>query len=285
LTLFYRFLLKLDMESESSGSVMPCESANSLTYTVTRAIGAKIVDRRKRDRQALSGVGDSLLINHRRGVFAIADSPDSNPSASRNFLHLFNRVVEDLSSKRPEFWNGYCDVDLLTKSLAYEVNRLIESVDYRSSTTFSCVICLRTQDNVTALMLHAGDTCIFKVNTVENTIEQISRSSINFVGKVDKISQAEPVVVRHDTRFVLCSDGLQVLARNSEGRTLRAVLLEAMKHPEVHEIPDLLLEQYVRHIELPDDIAIIVLDPHKLNRSGETIVLGGEIFDPLTPPR
>ncbi|MDQ7783306.1 MAG: hypothetical protein RDU20_10530 [Desulfomonilaceae bacterium] len=242
------------------------------------------MDRRKRDRQALSGVGDSLLINHRRGVFAIADSPDSNPSASRNFLYSFNRVVEDLSSRRPEFWNGCCDVDLLTKSLTYDVNRLIESVDYRSSTTFSCMICLRTEDNVAAIMLHAGDTCIFKVNTIENTIEQISRSSINFVGKADKISQAEPVEVQHDTRFVLCSDGLQVLARNSEGRTLQAILLEAMRHPEVHEIPDLIMKRYVPQIELPDDLAVIVLDPHKLNRSGETILLGGEAFNPRTPP-
>lgn len=245
-------------------------------YSLPRAVGARIVAQNGISPGLGSAVGDAILINLSRNVFAVADSPDSNPLASRNFLHAFNRVVENLAATHPNLWHDVCELESLKRVISDSVNRLIQQVDYRSATTFSCVMIAHVQETVRALVLHSGDSCIFKIEVEENSIDQVSWSSINHVGRASGLSQVEMVEVRHSTRFVLCTDGLHALARNPERRTLREILLEAGSHPEVHEVPGLVMEQYGRLIDLPDDVALIALDPHRLPRTGETIVQGGE---------
>lgn len=241
-----------------------------------RAVGARIVAQNGTSLRLHSGVGDAILINLSRNVFAVADSPDSNPLASRNFLHAFNRVVENIAATHPTLCHDRCELESLKGVISDAANRLIQQVDYRSATTFSCVMITHGQDKLRALVLHSGDSCIFKIEVAENSIEQVSWSSINHVGRAAGLSQVELVQVRHSTRFVLCTDGLHALARNPERRTLSQILLEAGRHPEVHEVPSLLIEGYGRFIRFPDDIAVIVFDPHRLPGTGETIVQGGE---------
>jgi len=244
-----------------------------------RGVGARIVQRARTVHERASGVGDAILLNVSRGVFAVADSPDYNPAASREFLHAFNRAIERLACSQPDLWTDGSTVDRLKASVAGAANRLIERVDYHSSTTFSCIICVNNRDHPVALMLHSGDSCVFTVDTEENSIKQVSRSSINFVGRSATLSQVELLDIRNSTRFILCSDGLHALARHPLRLTLPEILLWAAKHPEVHEIPEILLNRYARQVELPDDVAVIAIDPHMLGTVGEPTLLGGYTFD------
>lgn len=249
-------------------------------FTAAQGVGARIIQRAASSRQPVSGVGDSILINFSRRLFAVADSPDSNPTASRGFLQAFNHAIEQLVLSQPDLLEVACSGERLKTNVAATVNQVVRSVDYRSSTTFSCIMLAHAQNRPVALILHSGDSCIFRIDAVENSIEQVSWSSLNFVGKARALSQVELLDVSDSTRFVLCSDGLQALVRNPRNLSLRSILLEAGKHSEVHAIPDLLMDRYGRHIELPDDIAIVAFDPHRLPVNGQTMLLGGEPLDP-----
>jgi hypothetical protein len=271
----------VERHGPATADIVDAETAGLVhEVTVAKGVGARIVKRAARFGPPALGVGDSILINFSRRLFAVADSPDSNPAASREFLRAFNHSIEQLVWSQPDLFEGGCAVDRLKNHVAATANRVIRRVDYRSSTTFSCIMLAPSRNKPVALILHSGDSCIFKIDTVENSIEQVSWSSLNFVGRARTLSQVELLDVSDSIRFVLCSDGLQALVRNPRNLTLKNILLEAGKHHEVNEIPDLLMDRYGRHIELPDDIAIVVFDPHQVPVDGATMLLGGEALDP-----
>ncbi len=250
----------------------------------TIGLGARIVKASTNEFIAC-GVGDAILLNLSMALFAVADSPDSNPSASREFLQAFNHTMERIAWLNPEFWRQGCEVGRLKEYIAEAVNQLIVRVSYRCSTTFSCIMCVPAGENFVALMYHSGDSCIYKIDLEENSVQQVSWSSINHIGRVQSLSQVGSLDVNHSTRFVLCTDGLHALVRNVSGRTLPDLLLETLKHSEAHQAPGQLMAQYGHGVELPDDIAIIVLDPCRILRMGETILMGGEeLGNYLTTP-
>lgn len=219
--------------------------------------------------------GDSLLINLKRSIFAVADSPEWNPTASKEFLVKFNQRIEHLFTEDPETRNHKHDIEILKNVLIKNTNQLIEKVGYLSSTTFTCLFVIPDMHGLKGLVFHCGDSCIFKVDLCRKHISQISWTNMNFVGRSNKLSQVKLTKIDEDTRFVMCTDGLQALSRHESHVNLKKILLDSFGQTDVDQIPDLLIDYYGRDIEFPDDIAIIILDPNKLSGGGNTIICGG----------
>jgi len=210
----------------------------------------------------------------------VADSPDANPEASRNFLNRFDRTVERLANANPVLWNGGCDAEKLRDVLVEATEELILEVDYKGSTTFTCLIVVQEPDRVKGLILHAGDSCLFSIDPYRGDVSQLSWTNLNFIGKCDVLSQVELVEIRQSTRFMICTDGLQALARNKRYQDLQEILMESFSQSEVDTIPDILIDHYGRDIDLPDDVTILALNPNRLPGTGNTAIRGGVIFSP-----
>jgi len=238
--------------------------------------GALICNSESESSESLVGNGDSFLVNLKRNIFAVADSPEWNPMASAEFVIKFNERMEQLFGDKLQTRNGQPDIERLKNVLTKNTNQLIEKVDYLSSTTFTCLFVIPHMDDLKGLVFHCGDSCVFKVNVGRKHISQISWTNMNFVGRSKELSQVKFVDIDEDTRFVMCTDGLQALLRNGRHRNLMEILLDSFSHADVEQIPDLLIDHYGQGIEFPDDITIVVLDPNKLPGDGEIIIHGAE---------
>jgi serine/threonine protein phosphatase PrpC len=235
-------------------------------------LGARSEPTKTNNKLALTRNGDSFLVNFRRSLFAIADSPDWNPDASRQFLEKFNteteRVFDDHSLTNIDRYATSKFVDLLIQN----TNRLIEEVHFLSSTTFSCLFVIPDMSGIKGLILHCGDSCVFKVDLAQNSISKITFSNMNFVGRSDKLSEIKLIQIKKDTRFVLCTDGLQALVRRKPGSSLENILLTSFCFAEIHQIPNLLIDIFGQDIEFSDDVTIVALDPNEVPGDGDVLI-------------
>lgn len=246
------------------------------TVVSSKVFGARIDNGKPKGGTPPLGIGDSYLINLKRNIFAVADSPDWNPVASREFLENFNQRMEQLFRGEPKIWNDQYDIEIFKDTLEENTNELIREVDYLSSTTFTCLIVIPDMGELKGLLFHCGDSCIFEINLGRKEISQMSWTNMNMVGRSKSLSQVKLVKIEKDTRFVLCTDGVHVLSRNENHGGLTGMLLDSFSQTDVDKVPDLLLDYYGRELEFPDDITIVTLDPNNLPSGEDVIIAGGE---------
>lgn len=207
--------------------------------------------------------GDSVLINFKRRVFAIADGPDWNPSSSKNFLMRFNARV-DYSFDHYRYIDKN-DINKLKIVLIKETNDLLRETDSRSSTTFSSLIIFPDFKGMKALMFHCGDSYVYRVNIKEKAILQMSHTNMHFVGRSNEISQVEFIGADQNDRFILCTDGHQVLSRNQDYENLELLLLDSITNNDISCVPDMLIDKYGGGLDLYDDISIVAINPDALS--------------------
>lgn len=225
--------------------------------------------------------GDSFLINLKRRIFAVADSPDWNHWKSRDFLDEFNQMIETTLSEYPDLLSDVRCIERTQKIIAERTNQLIHDSTYLETTTFTALIVVGDRvagqkEKLGGIMLHCGDTCLYEADLKSKRVVQLSTPDLCFVGKTKKLSQVKITTIDEHTRYILCSDGLMVLLRNRNFPTFEDLLLDSLQNNPAHKVPETLIHHYGRGIDLHDDITAIALDPNKLAGDGSTYLYGSE---------
>jgi serine/threonine protein phosphatase PrpC len=237
------------------------------TFDVPDAVSALLVPGRKKSAFSLSG--DSILIDLPRGVLAVADGSERNPSASSAFLRRFALLADD-----PDFLN---DNSPLTsrdfEKIAGKANDLVRDTTYHENTTFSAFI----GNHEGGAILHTGDSLIFLLHRRNGTIIQLSRSHHLMVGRAPRLSQAEMISVGKGDLMLLATDGLTDLAR-CHGLLLEPFLRTHVRSRDPQGIVGD-LQTCIGSIDVTmDDIGCIAADPSRLRDAsrtdGERVILG-----------
>lgn len=243
-----------------------------LTFSVPEVLGARIEPCGLKDSNSPCGVGDSILLDFKNRIFAVADSPDWNPAASKIYLSRFSSIVEEIFALYPD--TRKAGIEIQKQVIVDHTNRLVKEIDRKFCTAFSSIIIIEHGGKLKGLLLHCGDCFIFKINIRQRDIVQITRTNMNYIGCSDQISQIEVIDIDEDDRFVLCTDGLQALSRNAYSKSIHDILLHSLTSCPVHDIPDTLLNLYGNNI-IPDDMAVVVLNPNEPMVSDDIVVMGG----------
>jgi hypothetical protein len=151
---------------------------------------------------------DALLISRAVPVVAVADGPERNPVASSSFLAKFDDALAASGIRfddRPAADSLIAVVDIVTA--------LMKTIDYHDSTTFSALIPVTDGPTPAGIVLHTGDSLIFRLNRATGGVSQISRTSHVLVGRAPALFQTEIVAFDPDDLVVLASDGITDLAR------------------------------------------------------------------------
>lgn len=212
-------------------------------------------------------VGDAFLVNMGRNIFAVGDAPDWNPGASQSFLMALNGTVEE-ACRRSRYGGDIPGDGLPAATIVGNVNTLVRDTDYRASTAFTCAVLMGGPSGTKALVLHCGDTVLFEANVTSGRIRQVSRTSMNYAGRVKGLSQVETIDVQRGTRLLMCSDGVHAVLRNGTFRDTKSVMLDALCRYDVGSVADAVLDSCPGDIEFPDDIVVVALDPGRLVASG-----------------
>lgn len=230
-----------------------------------------------------TGNGDAVLVDLQKKIFAVADSPERNTVASRDFLVKFSYMIDSL-----HFFNSGTDfsdkqVAAIKEELISNTNLLIKDIDYFQSTTFTCLILIPVGNELAGMVLHCGDSCIYMLNINQKKASLLNKADFFFVGRSHHLSQVEFIEIDEGDRFLLCTDGLQNLIKN-HNKSFEDIILDTFRDAgdagEVDHIPDLLIKNSihpVNNVKLSDDIGVIALNPGNLFNidSKFRLILGG----------
>ncbi len=116
-----------------------------------------------------------------------------------------------------------------------------------------------------ALMIHNGDSLLYRFDLNQESAHQISETNHCFVGKVRSIYQRQLIGFSQDSRFMLATDGFLDIIR--EIRKLKRAdpfqsITEIWKTAPVDHVVSQMLERYDTDPSMRDDLAVIALDPN-----------------------
>jgi hypothetical protein len=221
-----------------------------------------------------SGMGDCILMDLRKGFFAVSDSPNRFPTASRRFLRKLARGLEALPSPEPVSTLSLETFDRFSRAVVETSEGVLQTIPYTESCTFTGILVARTEAGMKGILLHTGDSRLYEVRRKNGASRSMTQSNFLMVGKSKRFSQVEKIEIPADTTFILATDG--VVDLSSENRVGRhESLVDVARRYPVEEIPDRLVEAIDRQQAATDDLVIVSLAPDRLRPSEATILLGG----------
>jgi serine/threonine protein phosphatase PrpC len=224
-------------------------------FDLSDILSAALVPGRKRPLHGKGGdihCGDAILIDPGRRLIAVADGPERNPAASSSFLTRFHDAV----AASDPLAGQDLPIEETLDALTTLTNDLMKTVDYHDSTTFSALIATGGPASPQAIILHAGDSLIFRVDGEDGRVAQVSRTSHVLVGRSPALYQTECLSLAQTDIVILGSDGLTDLARThalGPGELLARLI--AFRSPKA--LVDAIVEAAAAaHVRL-DDISIV----------------------------
>jgi serine/threonine protein phosphatase PrpC len=210
----------------------------------------------------------------RKGFFAVSDSPNRFPTASRRFLRKLVQGLEALPSPDPDEVLSLEAFDRFSRSVIETSEEVLQTIPYTESCTFTGVLVASTEAGKKGILFHTGDSRLYEVNRKTCASRSMTPSNFLMVGKSKRFSQVEKIEIPPEAMFILATDG--VVDLSSEDRVGRHESLAEMatRYP-VEEIPDKLVEAIDLQQATTDDLVIVALDPDQIRSCEATILLGG----------
>ena len=221
-----------------------------------------------------SGMGDCVLMDFRKGLFAVSDSSNRFPTASRRFLRKLARGMESVPSPDPGKTSSLDEFDRFSRAIIDTSEEVLRTIPYTESCTFTGVLVARTEVGKRGILLHTGDSLLLEINRRTSASRSMTTSNFWMVGKSKRFFQVDEIEIPPETIFLLATDGVADL--NSQDRVDRyESIVDFAKRYPVDEIPDRLVEAIDLQQATTDDLVIVAIDPDRLRWSETTIVLGG----------
>jgi hypothetical protein len=117
------------------------------------------------------GNGDCLLLDFKNRLFALSDSAERYPRASRELLERLSVLIE--KEEAPESGEEWLNC----------VNMVLSRQLYHQKATICCVALQPGDDGITAYCIHGGDSTIFIINAGSGEIEYQTKPDMNFAGR------------------------------------------------------------------------------------------------------
>ena len=211
--------------------------------------------------------GDALLVDLKNSFYAVADSPDRNPSASVMFLKKFHLMLEKLLGHADADAEGWKRLHQQAERIMAETNLLLKTIDYNDNTTFTGVFVINANNERKVFLLHSGDSLLYHLRIQNDIAQKVTQTNHWFIGRSNRLYQTALLDFHPDSRFLLATDGLYDLFRKedvSASSGLENKIIDIMKHQPIHHVPGQLVRQYDDRSLPSDDIGLIALDPNRI---------------------
>lgn len=213
------------------------------------------------------GNGDCLLLDFRRGVYAVADATERFSSSSNYILQRLERRLSQGDPPRDSAgWHDLFD-------------ELYREQEYRHKTTFSCIVLQRSAGGSVSINVISGGDSVVMVTGRNGELLFRTSADMNFAGRSRHAGDVHTVeVCDRGARVTIFTDGLQDLARHQTGEgLLSGIPAEFMREPvdSVAERVFAVVGERETRFE-HDDIGLVALNPFRAaSAAGESIILGG----------
>ncbi|HPB69818.1 MAG: hypothetical protein M0P04_00390 [Syntrophales bacterium] len=222
----------------------------------------------------LMGVGDCMLLDFRKGFFAVADSSERNSSSSRAFMLRFAGLLEGLDGIGAPRSFDDAQQAALREEVERQSEKILGEMSFTDSCTFTGVLILKSATGCRGLLLHTGDSLLLHYDLGAATALQVTRSNFWMVGRTPRFFQVEYLSFSDESRLLLSTDGFTYLRTPPPERREDFIRGLFEEHP-VEDIPDILIDGYDAGDIAKDDLALISLRPAGLCFHDQRIILGG----------
>jgi hypothetical protein len=219
-------------------------------------------------------IGDAILIDPARGLFAVGDSSDRDPRAARLFMHKLSDILNDISILSTNGIVQDHQLDALMREIVDRSREMLQKSPSKGTTTFTGILLLRTEHSTKAMLFHTGDSVLLAFHP-QKGIRKITENNFWLIGKVQEFYQVNIFDVIPGDRFLFATDGLQDLTP-PEGKEFDAYIAELFREHPVEDIPDILIGNCDTKTVGKDDLALLALAPDRPFPSFSGIILGRE---------
>jgi hypothetical protein len=220
------------------------------------------------------GVGDCILLDFSKGFFAVADGSDRNPSASREFMVMFSRMIETQALLSTGRVYNTEEVSALKQRLIVESEALLVSLPFRNGSTFTGLLILQTIDGMTGIVMHTGDSLLIHCDLDELFAFQHTSDNFWMVGRSRHFFQIDDLSISRASRILLATDGISGVPV-PPGMNREEFILNLFKTCSADEIPDRILGGSNAHLAGWDDMAIVAIDPYAMTAVPGCLIIGG----------
>jgi serine/threonine protein phosphatase PrpC len=219
-----------------------------------------------------TGMGDCILMDLRKGFYAVSDSSNRCPTASRRFLRKLARGLEALPDPGRVF--SLEEFAQFSRDAIDMSEQVLQTIPYTESCTFTGILVAETEGGTKGILFHTGDSLLFEVNRGTSEARTMTTSNFWMVGKSKQFYQVEEIEIAPEAVFILATDGVADLnAQDYDGKN--ESLVKLVSRYRVEEVPDRLVEAIDLQRSTTDDLVIVSVDPHRQRASETTILLGG----------
>ncbi len=214
------------------------------------------------------GNGDCLYADFGHLVFAVADGSERFPWASRDLLvRLSERLDRDGAPATAQGWKD------LVNTGVYAGQK------YQHKTTFSCIAVRPSEEGVSLVVSHGGDSVVTVIDSATGAICHQTGRDMNFAGRSKEITDVtEYHTADRNCRVLVSTDGFDDVWRFCLRRSLLGSASEVFSRYPVDRICEAILGILEEHRDgfEHDDIGFIVIDPFRVERiPGTAVLIGG----------
>jgi hypothetical protein len=229
---------------------------------------------RSRGAENCPGVGDCLLLDLSKGFFAVADASDRNPTASRDFMKMFSKMLSGIDSLSADYVYEDEEIKSLQELIREKAELLMKSLSFRDGCTFTGILIFKTGKDLRGLMLHTGDSFLLACDLHSGNTNQLTKDNFWMVGRSQHFFQIEELHINSDTRLLLATDGFGNIPV-PEGMSREEYVLKLFRSLSVDKIPDSFFDRVDNFVTAWDDTAIIAIDPMAMVHYLGCFILGG----------
>lgn len=200
--------------------------------------------------------GDAALLDFRKGFFAVGDSPDRSPDASRRFMTRFAAMLSrDIPDAMPPARREY---DRVKDGLLRGARGVLEATPPSEICTFTGVFISATDEGPRMVVLHTGDSLLCEYSRETGILRRISVPNFWMAGRSRRFYQEEDIGIQPGGILFLATDGISQAGFTGNGTDAPA--LGRLAERAVEDIPGALIENGLRS-RPHDDITLMSLDP------------------------
>ncbi|HDP81141.1 MAG TPA: hypothetical protein ENN21_09915 [Spirochaetes bacterium] len=205
--------------------------------------------------------GDAALLDFATGFFAVSDSPDRNPSASRRVMDRFAAMLGTVFPDGRPTADGRSWFEKARDALLGGAESILETIPSHESCTFTGVLVAGNGDETRMILLHTGDSVLLEYAKGSGEVRLLSESNFWMVGRTRRFYQVEELPAGPDCFYILATDGL--MQHDLMGQPPCVLPGGLPKPAAVEDLPDGFIHALWDR-QFHDDITMISLAPRGL---------------------
>jgi hypothetical protein len=186
----------------------------------------------------------------------------------------FSRMIKNIGLQFTDRVFDRAELSAIRRRMSEESEKLLASLPFGPSSTFTGVLLLKSYAGMNGIVMHTGDSLLFRCDLQARIAGQVTDSNFWMVGRSKRFFQIDEIPVDNATTLILATDGLDGIAF-APGCSREEFVLNLAEEFSPDDLPDGLFSTEESCPVGRDDVAIIAIHPYAELGFCGSVIIGG----------